>query len=182
VTALLVFRLGSLWGRPVVAIGSLAYLFGVYAPVFDGFILMTEPFAALFLIAAVLWLFAEQRVTDLLAGLSLAFGVLFNQTVFLFGVVVICWSLTRLYARETDLRTIAVRYSRVGAAFLTPLGLMALFAASRGTLAETLWYTFLLPLNHYDPPYFLNGQLLSAASYLPVWLLAGGPPSTYFGR
>ena len=101
-TALLVFRLGSLWGRPVAAIGSLAYLFGVYAPVFDGFVFMTEPFAVLFLTAAVLWLFAKRRVTDLLAGLSLAFGVLFNQTVLLFGVVVICWSLPRLYARETD--------------------------------------------------------------------------------
>ncbi|GGK77120.1 ArnT family glycosyltransferase [Haloarcula sebkhae] len=174
VTALLVFRLGSLWGRPVAAVGSLAYLFGVYVPVFDGFILMTEPFAALFLTAAVLWLFAERRVTDLLAGLSLAFGVLFNQTVLLFGIVVICWSLARLYVGETDLRTVAVRYGRIAVAFLTPLGLVALFAASRGTLAETLWYTFLLPLNHYDPPYFLDGQLLSAASYLPVWLLAGG--------
>jgi len=173
-TALLVFRLGSLWGRPVAAIGSLAYLFGVYAPVFDGFVFMTEPFAVLFLTAAVLWLFAKRRVTDLLAGLSLAFGVLFNQTVLLFGVVVICWSLTRLYARETDRRTVAVRYGRVAMPFLTPLGLVALFAASQGTLAETLWYTFLLPLNHYDPPYFLNRQLLSAASYLPVWLLAGG--------
>lgn len=173
-TALLVFRLGSLWGRPVAAVGSLAYLFGVYAPVFDGFIVMTEPFAALFLTAAVLWLFAERRVTDLLVGLSLAFGVLFNQTVLLFGLVIISWSLTCLYAGETDLRTVAGRYSRVGAAFLTPLGLVALFMASRGTLDATLWYTFFLPLNHYNPPYFLDGQLLSAASYLPVWLLAGG--------
>ncbi|GAA5434547.1 ArnT family glycosyltransferase [Haloarcula japonica] len=174
VTALLVYRLGSLWGCPVAAVGSLAYLFGVYAPVFDGFNLMTEPFAALFLTAAVLWLFAERRVTDLLAGLSLAFGVLFNQTVLLFGLVIIGWSLARLYAAETDLPTIAVRYGRIGTTFLTPLGAVALFAASQGTLEETLWYTFLLPLNQYNPPYFLDGQLLSAASYLPVWLLAGG--------
>jgi hypothetical protein len=174
VTALLVFRLGSLWGRSVAAVSSLAYLFGVYAPVFDGFIIMTEPFAVLFLTAAVIWLFAERRATDLLAGLSLAFGVLFNQTVLLFGVAVVGWSSARLYASETDLRTIAIRYGRVAVGFLTPLGLVALFAASQGTLGEMLWYTFLLPLNHYDPPYFFARQVLSAASYLPVWLLASG--------
>ena len=174
VTALLVFRLGSGWGRTVGAVASLAYLAGVYGPVFEGYILMTEPFAAMFLTGAALCLFAERRGTDLLAGLLLACGVLFNQTTLLFGAVIIGWSLARLWGRETTLAEVAVRYGLIGTAFVTLLGLPALIAATQGTLEDMVWYTFVLPLNYYNTPYFLEGQLSSAASYLPVWLLATG--------
>lgn len=181
VTALLLLRLGSQWGRSVGIGAGLAYLVGVYAPVFDGYILMTEPFAAACLTGAVGCLFAERRLADLLAGFSLSVGVLFNQTTLLFGVVIIGWSLVRLYTHRTTLREIAGRYALIGTAFATPLGLTALYAARNGTLADMFWYTVVLPLTHYDTPYFLDGQLVSAASYLPVWLLAVGTAVAVLG-
>lgn len=181
VTALVLLRLGSRWGRSVGAAAGLAYLVGVYAPVFEGYIIMTEPFAAACLTGAVSCLFAERRVTDLLAGGLLSVGALFNQTTLLFGAVIIGWSLVQLYTRRTTLRSVAGRYALIGTAFVTPLGLTALYAASNGTLTDMFWYTVVLPLNHYNTPYFLNGQLVSAASYLPVWLLAVGTAVTVLG-
>lgn len=183
VTAVLLFRIGCGFRRLVGAVASLVFLLAVYSPVFDGYILMTEPFAVLLGTGATLLLFSdpetlpgERGTHDFAAGVLLALAVLFNQTVLLFGPVIVLWSAARLVsaADETGLRGVLSRYVSIGAGFLIPLALAGVYALSQGALEEMLYYTIVLPANYYETPYFLQRQFLSAASALPVWLLAVG--------
>lgn len=183
VTAALLFKLGGHFRDNIGRVASLLFLLGVYSPVFDGYILMTEPFATMLVTGATLLLFEERKRTDIGAGLLLGFAVLFNQTVLLFGLVIVFWSVARIVSAtdETGLYRVLSRYVPIGTGFIIPLGLTGLYAFSQGALSDMIFYTIYLPANYYDAPYFLQGQLRSAASFLPVWLLAIGT-TLYIGR
>ena len=177
VTGVLVFHLGrTLAGRTVGMVASLLYLLATYTPHFDGYFFITEPYANLAIVLAAALLFEDRRVLDALAGASLAVGVLFNQTVFLFGLAFVVFralllrdpaTRTRGYLVETT-----VRFLGIGAGFLVPIGVTAAYFAANGLLYELYYYSFYLPATAYDPPFHLYGHVVAAASLAPVWLLA----------
>ena len=178
VTALLVFVLGQrLVGRTVGMVASLCYLVATYMPHFDGFFYITEPYANLTMVVAAILLLEDRRAFDALAGASLAVGVLFNQTVFLFGLAFIVFRALLLRdpanrSREYLLGTVS-RFLVIGGGFLVPIGVTAAYFAANGLLYEFYYYSFYLPATAYSPPFHLWGHILAAASIAPIWLLAG---------
>jgi hypothetical protein len=178
VTGVLVFLLGrKLAGRAVGMVASLVYLVATYMPHFDGYYFLTEPYANLAMVVAAVLLLADRRAYDALAGAALAVGVLFNQTVFLFGLAFIVFralllgdeaNRTRAYLLETT-----ERFLVIGGGFLVPTGLTSAYFYVNGLLDEMLYYAFVLPLTGYSPPFDLYGHLLAAGTLAPVWLVAG---------
>lgn len=178
-SAALVFALGRRLRSPSVGmVASLVHFVGAYLPHFDGFLFLTEPFSVLAILAATYLLLDGRPSAQFGAGLALAVGVLFNQTTFLFGLVVLGWYAARLRdpARRADLRSFlrdtARDYAVVGAGFLLPLALTLALAASVGAMDALLRYSVVVPLTEYDPGFDLRGHVLAALSLLPVWMLA----------
>lgn len=178
VSALLVAALGRrLRDRPTGLFAGLLYLLMTYLPHFDGFYFLTEPWAVLTLLVATLLLFDDRRGTDALAGGSLAVGVLFNQTVFLFGAAIIAFHLLKL--RYPDLRTreyllgTVRRLLTIGSGFLVLLGAVFLVLWLNGILEAMLYYAAYVPFVGYSTPFDLYQHVLAAVTLLPVWLLAG---------
>lgn len=158
-------------------IASLLFLIGTYVPHYDGFVFMTEQYAVLStIVAAGLLLTGEERWRYPLVGTSLAVGVLFNQTVFLFGAAIVAVAALRLWhpAHRTRpaVRRTVVRILLIGVGFAIPVALVLGYFAQTGQLADVLRYTLYVPLTQYDPPFDVKGHLYSAAAFLPVWVLS----------
>lgn len=159
-------------------VAGIAYLLAAYLPYFEGYYFITEPWAVLPTVLAAVLLFRRRPWADVLAGVALAVGVLFNQTVFLFGLAFIVYQGLRF--RYPDHRSAAevVRSVRrlvlIGTGFVVPVALVLAVFAARGTLTEMLYYTFVLPATSYQTPASLSGRAYAAVSLLPVWLLAVG--------
>jgi hypothetical protein len=178
VSGLLVFELGrQLRDRRVGMIASLLYLVMVYLPHFDGFFFLTEPWAVLTLLAAALWLLDDRAITDALAGASLGIGVLFNQTVFLFGAAII--TVHALKLRYPNFRTREYVYRSARRILTIGVGFLCLLAVAfgalylNGILEATLFYSAYVPLVGYSTPFDLYQHVLALLSLFPVWLLAG---------
>lgn len=100
-----------------------------YMPHFDGFCYITEPYANLTMVVAAILLLADRRAFDALAGASLAVGVLFNRTVFPFGLAFIVFRALSLRdpanrTREYLLGT-TTRFLVIDGGFLVPTGVTA---------------------------------------------------------
>ncbi|MFD1512002.1 ArnT family glycosyltransferase [Halomarina rubra] len=187
VSAVLVVALGTrLRDRLTGLVAGLLFLVGVYLPHFDGYYFMTEPFCLVALLVAALALFSERQGTDALAGVALAVGVLFNQTVFLAGLVVVAATLFALRRPENRTREFATtttwRYLSIGVPFVTVLALTLALAAVGGFLDGLLSYAVFVPLTDYSTPFDLGGHLLAGASYLPVWTFAAATVAVLAGR
>ncbi|WP_435065291.1 ArnT family glycosyltransferase [Halobaculum sp. EA56] len=177
-SAALVVRLGRrVFGRAVGMAAGLVFLTMSYLPHFDGFFYMTEPWATLTMLVAALLLLREEPIADAGAGVALAVGVLFNQTVFLFGAAVILVHAVGLRYPERRTRRYVVDSLRrllvVGAGFLVAVALALAAFYVRGTLDELLYYAVVLPASAYDTQFELYGHLLALGTLLPVWLLSG---------
>jgi hypothetical protein len=179
VSGLVVAHIGRLVrDRTTGIIAGLVFVTSVYLPHFDGFFFMTEQWAVLATVLAAALLVTGGRRNEFAAGCSLGVGVLFNQTVFLFGAAVIAFHLVRL--RWPDFRTrsyllgTAGRLVTIGAGFLVPVGAVLAAFSAAGVLGPLLHYSFVLPLTAYSSPFELYGHLLALASLLPVWALTVG--------
>jgi len=179
VTGVLLFHLGrELAGRTLGMVASLVYLTATYMPHFDGYFFITEPYSNLAIVLAAVLLLEDRPALDVLAGAAMAVGVLFNQTVFLFGLAFVVFH--ALLLRDPEHRNrgylleTLVRFLVIGTGFLVPVGLTAAYFYANGLLRELFYYAFYLPLTGYSPPFQLYGHLLAAASLLPAWLLVLG--------
>lgn len=179
VSGLLVIRLGQQFRSWLEArVAGVLFVLVSYLPHFDGFYFMTEPYAVLTILVATLLLTYDMRLPNVGAGIALGIGVLFNQTVFLFGATIVLFHLLEL--RYPDKRTrehVAESTKRLLAIGIGFLGTMAaVFAVlySRGILDETIYYALVVPLTNYSTPFDLWGHVLAIGTLLPVWLLAGG--------
>lgn len=179
VSGLLVVRLGQQFADRRAAQGA-GVLFVVmsYLPHFDGYYFLTEPFATLTLLVAAVLLGRGTRKSNAGAGVALAVGVLFNQTVFLFGATVILWHLVRLRYPDNRTRDYVVTsvwdILTVGVGFLVAIGAALAALGSQGLIDETVYYAFVLPFENYNTPFELWGHILALGTLLPVWLLASG--------
>lgn len=177
VSSVLVYHLGrTIRTAATGMIASLLFLLITYLPHFDGFFFLTEPWAVLTLVAATLLLFDDRTGSDALAGVSLGIGVLFNQTVFLFGLAIVTFqALTfRFPENRTSeyLRECVRRVLVIGLGFLGPVSLVLVFFYLQNTLTALLRYTMYVPATAYSTPFDLRGHLLALVTLLPVWLLA----------
>ncbi|MFC7228442.1 glycosyltransferase family 39 protein [Salinirubellus salinus] len=177
VTGVLVYLVGrKIATRTVGMVASLLYLLATYMPHFDGYFFITEPYSNLTIALAALLLLSDRRSYDAVAGASLAVGVLFNQTVFLFGLAFIVFR--ALLVRDPANRTreylvgTAERFLTIGAGFLVPIGVTAAYFWVNGLLYELFYYSFYLPATSYSPPFHLYGHIVAAVSLAPIWLLA----------
>jgi hypothetical protein len=104
---------------------SLLYILATYAPHVDVFYFLTEPYANLATVLEALLLLRDRRMLDAAAGGSLAVGVLFNQTVFLFGLAYILFRalMIRTPANRTReyLLKPTTRFTIIGAGFAVPM-------------------------------------------------------------
>lgn len=158
-------------------VAGVAYLLLAYLPYFQGHYFLTEQWAILPTTVAAGLLLHRRPWADGLAGLALAIGVLFNQTVFLFGLAFVVH--LALGFRVPERRTVAEvlragrRLAVIGTGFLVPMAAVLAYFATRGTLSDLLYYTIVLPATSYQPTATLAGRGLAVASLLPVLLLAG---------
>lgn len=177
-TGLVVLWLGtSLYDERVGMAAGLLFVVGSYLPHFDGYYFMTEPYATLCtVVAAALYLVVRSRWADVAAGVALGVGVLFNQTVFLFGAAVLAVSLLGLRYPEHRTRAAlvsqSVRILAIGVGFLAVAVVVVAYFASIGGLAAFVTYAFVVPLTQYSPPFDLRGHVFMTLSFLPVWTLA----------
>lgn len=159
-------------------VAGVAYLLAAYLPYFQGYYFMTEPWAILPTVVAANLLLRRQRWADAFAGTAMAVGVLFNQTVFLFGLAFVVH--LALGFRDPDRRSAADlasaghRLAVIGVGFLVPIGVVLAVFATRGTLGDLLYYTVVLPVTNYQTPVAVAGRFLAVLSLLPVLVLAGG--------
>lgn len=178
-SGLLVYELGRRLGdRMVGMMASLIFLASMYLPHFEGYHFLTEPWAILPTIAAAILLFGGRTTSDFVAGIALGIGVLFNQTVFLFGLAFVAFRLVRFRYRHNrsraDLLRTVRRFGVIGAGFAVPVSIALAIFYSRGLLTELLYYTIYLPLLTYSPPFTVSGRILAMLSLAPIWLLTGG--------
>lgn len=179
VTGLLVYDLGRRVDDEATGMAaSPVFLLAMYLPHFEGYHFMSEPWAILPTVAAAILLLEDRTVSDAAAGGALGIGVLFNQTVFLFGLAFVAFCALRLRypdnrSREYVLGTVR-RLGVIGVGFAVPVSLVAGFFYGRGLLNELLYYSFYLPLSSYSIPFEMRGRVLVLLSLLPVWLLAIG--------
>jgi hypothetical protein len=184
VSGVLVFAFGRVVrDRWTGLVGSVLFLLITYMPHFDGFFFMTEPWSVVCLMAAALLFFADRPSRDALAGVALGFGVLFNQTVFLFGAVVIAFLAFKLRYPGNRTRAYLLgsvrRLLTIGLGFAVPVSVTLAAFAARGTLDALLYSVVVLPATSYSTPFELYGHLLAALTLLPVWLLAGGMAAAF---
>jgi len=179
VSGLLVVRLaGAFRARRVAYASGALFVVISYLPHFDGFHFMTEQYAVLALLTAAVLLGGDALRSHLGAGVALGVGVLFNQTVVLFGAVILIVTLLRL--RRPDRRTASVlrrsvlEVVAIGTGFLAVLAVAIAALAAQGRLADAVYYTVLLPTTNYSTPFDAWGHALAGAFLLPVWLLAAG--------
>lgn len=104
--------------------------------------------------------------------------MLFNQTVFLFGLAFVVFRALQFryrYNRSWDyLDATLRRFGLIAAGFAVPVSFTLAAFYARGLLSELLYYTVYLPLFTYSPPFTVRGRLLAFLSFLLVWLLAIG--------
>lgn len=179
VSGLLVYILGREIHDQTTGMGaSLVFLVGVYLPHFVGFYFLTEQWAILTTIVAAILLLDDRVSSDVLAGFALGIGVLFNQTVFLFGLAFIVFRAAQLrysYNRSRSyLRTTLRRFGAIGVGFTVPVVAVLAIFYNRGLLPELLYYTVYLPLFTYSPPMTVGGRILALLSFFPVWLVTFG--------
>lgn len=183
VSGLLVFHLGrTMVDRSTGMVASILFLLATYLPHFDGFFFLTEPWAVLAMVTAAVLLFEDRTAADIGVGFALGIGVLFNQTVFLFGLAIIVFHAlkirypgfrTRAYLLET-----VRRFLVIGVGFVLPVALALAVFYAQGTIDELIYYSVYLPVTSYSTPFELYGHLLALVTLLPVWLLA----ATVFSR
>lgn len=178
-TGLLVCALGRrLYDRGVGMMAGLIFLASTYLPHFAGYYFLTEPWAILPTVAAAILLLEDRPLSDLVAGGALGVGVLFNQTVFLFGLAFVAFRAVLLryrHNRSQDYLFETVRrFGVIGIGFAVPVSVVLIVFYSRGLLTELLYYTIYLPLVAYSPPFTVHGRILATISLAPVWLLAFG--------
>ena len=178
VSGLLVVQLGRQFctRRRSYAAGVL-FVVMTYLPHFDGYYFMTEPYAVLTMLGAAVLLGVDTPIANVAAGVALAVGVLFNQTVFLFGATILLFRTVKLRYPENRTREYALasvsQVLAIGIGFLATVAAVFAVLDARGLLAETLYYSLVVPLTNYSTPFDLWGHLLALGSLLPVWLLAG---------
>lgn len=179
ISGLLVIRLGKEFYHRRAAYGA-GVLFVVmsYLPHFDGFYYLTEPFAVLTIVVSGVLLGYESPISKVAVGLALGIGVLFNQTVFLFGATIIIFHLIRLRYEENRTREYVLNSTKqilsIGVGFLTLIAIAATTLASYGALEEAVYYSIALPFTSYTTPFDVWGHILAFGMLLPVWLLATG--------
>lgn len=179
VSGVLAYEFGRrLYDRTIGMTASLIFLASMYLPHFQGYHFLTEPWAILPTIAAAILLLDEHTTSDFVAGMALGIGVLFNQTVFLFGLAFIAFRAVLLRYQHNRSRnyllTTIRRFGVIGVGFAIPVSLVLAIFYSRGLLTELLYYTIYLPLLTYSPPFTVSGRILAMLSLAPVWLLAFG--------
>jgi len=167
VSGVLVFAFGQVVrDRRTGLVGSVLFLLIIYMPHFDGFFFMTEPWSVVCLMAAALLFFADRPSRDALAGVALGFGVLFNQTSFLFGAVVVAFLALKLRYPGNRTRAYLLgsvrRLLTIGLGFAVPVSVTLAAFAARGTLDALLYSTVVLPATSYSTPFELYGHLLAA--------------------
>lgn len=175
-TSLVLYVLGrQLTDRLVGMIAALVFLVMMYSPHFNGHHYLTEPFAILATVVAAWLLLRDRILADVIAGSVLAVGVLFNQTVFLFGLAYLLYHVGGLRDRRRRtwayLRDTTHRMGLFGIGFGVPITLVLGYYATLGLLSEVLYFTIYIPLFEYAPPFDGWGRVLATASVLPVWLV-----------
>lgn len=178
-SGLLVVRLGQQFrGRLEAQVAGVLFVVMSYLPHFDGFYFMTEPYAVLAMLVAAVSFTRDSAISRVGAGVALGIGVLFNQTVFLFGATILLYHLLKSRFPEARTRDHVVetteRILTIGVGFLATMAAVATVLYSRGILRETFYYALVVPLTNYSTPFDLWGHILAFATLLPVWLLAGG--------
>lgn len=175
-TGLVLYDLGRKLADSVVGmIAAIVFVTAMYTPHFVTYHFLTEPFAILPTAVAARLILVDRVRTDLLAGAALAVGVLFNQTVFLFGLAFIVYRFGGL--RDPSRRTRAYltdtveRFGAIGIGFGVPIAVVLGYYASQGLLVDVLYYSIYLPLFEYAPAYEGWGRVLATVTVLPIWLL-----------
>lgn len=178
-SGLLVVRVGRTLLAPVASWGAgLLFVVMAYLPHFEGYFFITEPFVVLSLLSAAVLFTKDSQLFDVLTGIALATGVLFNQTVLFFGGTIIL--LFVIGFRYSDNRTqefISASIRRIlmiGVGFLSAMAVVFLLLAGEGILRETIYYSIVVPVMGYNMPFDPVGHLYAVGSLLPVWLLTGG--------
>ncbi|WP_435095819.1 ArnT family glycosyltransferase [Halorubrum sp. N11] len=178
-SGLLVVRLGrEFYGRRAAEGAGILFVVMSFLPHFDGFYYMTEPFAVFTLLIAAVLLGYDTLLSKAAAGVALGAGVLFNQTVFLFGATIIVFYAIRMRYPERRtrqyLKDSMIQILAIGAGFLGTMAVVFLFLASQGIAGETFYFSLVLPLTGYNTPFSYEGHVLAYATLMPVLLLAGG--------
>jgi 4-amino-4-deoxy-L-arabinose transferase-like glycosyltransferase len=179
ISGLLVFDFGRGFCRKRTAqAAGVLFILIMYLPHFDGFYFMTEHFAVLTLLIAAILLNRSSLYSDVAAGVSLGVGVLFNQTVFLFGATVIAFHLVKLWYPENQNRSHITESVKqilsIGIGFLGLNSIVFVALASYGLLESTIYYSIVLPFTNYSTPFSAWGHVLALGTLLPVWLVSGG--------
>ncbi|WP_311173555.1 ArnT family glycosyltransferase [Halobellus ordinarius] len=179
VSGLLVVRLGREFCSRRAAQGAgILFIVMSFLPHFDGFYYLTEPYVVFTLLVAAVLLGYDTLLAKAAVGVALGVGVLFNQTVFLFGATIILFYAIRL--RYPDRRTrryvtdSITEILAIGVGFLATMAVVLLVLASQGIVEETIYYSFVLPLTSYNTQFNYYGHALAFATLLPILLLAGG--------
>lgn len=159
-------------------IASLVFVSSMYLPHFVGFYFLTEPWAILTTVVAAILLLDTRSRSDVLAGAALGVGVMFNQTVFLFGLAFVVFRALQFRYHRGGVRSFVMesmrRFGTIGAGFLLPVSAVLLFFYSRGLLTELLYFTVYVPLITYSPPFSIHGRILAFLSIIPIWILSVG--------
>lgn len=178
-SGLMVYHFGRGFCRERTAQGAgILFIIMSYLPHFDGFYFMTEHFAVLTLLISAILLGSDSPYSDAAAGISLGAGVLFNQTVFLFGATIIAFHLIKFWYPENRNRNRIVRSTKqilnIGIGFLGLIVIVFVALASRGLLENTIYYSLTLPFTNYSTPFNAWGHVLALGTLFPVWLVGGG--------
>lgn len=178
-SGLLVVRLGqAVCSRRAAQAAGILFVVMSFLPHFDGFYYLTEPSAVFCLLVAAVMLWDDTRLSKAAVGVALGVGVLFNQTVFLFGATILLFYVIRMRYPENRTRRYVMdsmtQILAIGVGFLATMGVVLLVLASQGIVEETIYYSFVLPLTSYDTQFNYWGHVLAYATLMPVLLLAGG--------
>lgn len=179
ISGLLVIRLGKVFcNRQAAYGGGVLFVIMSYLPHFDGFYYLTEQFAVLTILVSAVLLGYETTISKVAVGVVLGVGVLFNQTVFLFGATIILFYLIKLRYEKNRCRAYLVDSTKqilsIGVGFLTLIAIALTVLASQGVLEEMIYYSIVLPVTSYTTPFDLWGHVLAFGMLLPVWLLTSG--------